>query len=139
MREWPLQSFLRLADRLTTLAGVPIVVLDATVGFDDMMSLVEHCDFFVGNDSGPAILAQCFSRPTFVIFGATDPALVLLHEDAVGIWKPVGCNGCKHYARHTDVECATPLCLATLTVDDVVTRMCESGWPRPFGHAAARL
>ncbi len=128
MREWSLRCFNELSNRLATLSGISIAMLDSATSFDEMLSLVEHCAFFVGNDSGPAILAQCFSRPTFVIFGATLPKLILLRDDAIGIWKDVGCNGCKHLARHTEIECASPLCLEKLTVNDVVDQMLSAGW-----------
>jgi ADP-heptose:LPS heptosyltransferase len=135
MREWSLRCFNELAGRLSALSGISVVKLDSATTFDEMLSLIEHCAFLVGNDSGPAILAQCFGRPTYVIFGATDPKLILLRDDAIGIWKDVGCNGCKHFARHTDIECASPLCLEHLTVDDVLDQMLSAGWlVRLCGH-----
>jgi ADP-heptose:LPS heptosyltransferase len=76
MREWPRERFEDLATRLEQRLGLPFVFLEQKHTFEDMLSLAEHCELFVGNDSGPAHLAQCFDRPTFVIFGATRPDLV---------------------------------------------------------------
>jgi hypothetical protein len=44
---------------------------------------------------------------------------VLLDSGAVGIEHEVGCNGCKDFARHTDIGCASPFCLTELTVEKV--------------------
>lgn len=123
MREWPESRFVELAQRLEDYTGLPFVLLRRDHSFDEMVSLIEHCELFVGNDSGPSILAQCFNRPSFVIFGATRSDLVLLAEDAVGITKGIECNGCKHFARHTDIMCATPMCLTTLDVKDVFSQI----------------
>lgn len=121
MRQWPRDRFLALRNRLETALGFPFVLLEPSHGFGQMLSLIEHTSCFVGNDSGPAILSQCFERPTFVVFGATRTDLVLLDVSAVGIQAEVGCNGCKHFARHTQIECATPICLDRLDVETVAT------------------
>jgi hypothetical protein len=123
MRQWSESKFEELATRLGRIYEIPIVTLRPENTFQEMLSLIEHCAWFVGNDSGPAILAQCFSRPTYVIFGATDPQFVLLSDRAVGISVDVGCNGCKHYTRHTEIECATPICLELLDVDAVLAQI----------------
>ena len=117
MRQWPRERFLELREELQDALGMPFVLLEPHHSFSEMVALCEHSSCFVGNDSGPAILSQCFGRPTFVIFGATSPGLVLLDPGAVPIVSDVGCNGCKHFARHTDIECNTPLCLESLTVE----------------------
>lgn len=125
MRQWPEERFIDVAYRLQEMLGIPFVILRPEHTFAEMLSLIEHCEIFLGNDSGPAILAQCFGKKAFVIFGATRPDLVLLADTAVGLFHYTGCNGCKHFARHTDIECASPLCLSELTVDTVVTQMLQ--------------
>ncbi len=119
MRQWPRERFLDLRDQLEDALDMPFVLLEPHHTFSEMVGLCEHSSCFVGNDSGPAILSQCFGRETFVIFGATHPSLVLLDPCAIPIMSDVGCNGCKHFARHTDIECNTPLCLESLTVEMV--------------------
>jgi hypothetical protein len=127
MRQWSETKFDELASRLGRIYEIPVVTLRPENTFREMLSLIEHCAWFVGNDSGPAILAQCFCRPTYVIFGATDPQFVLLSDRAVGISLDVGCNGCKHYTRHTEIECATPICLELLDVDAVLAQITKRG------------
>jgi ADP-heptose:LPS heptosyltransferase len=119
MRRWPSERLLAVGELIRTSMEMRVLVLNESHSFGDMISLIEHCGALLGNDSGPAILAQCFERPTFVIFGATSPERVLLADSARAIVHPVGCNGCKHFARHTDIECATPLCLDQLSVESV--------------------
>ncbi len=123
MRRWPRERFSDLRARLESALGYPFVFLESAYSFGDMISLIAHCACFVGNDSGPSILAQSYGRRCFVIFGATSPERVLLSDTAMGIWHDVGCNGCKHFARHTDIECASPLCLEALRVTVVADRV----------------
>jgi Glycosyltransferase family 9 (heptosyltransferase) len=126
MRQWPRDRFLELADLLQQSLEIEIVFLEPSHDFDTMMALIEHCDVFLGNDSGPSIIAQCYSKPTFVIFGATSADRVLLSSMATGISSEVGCNGCKHFARHTEISCAAPMCLQSLAVTDVASVLIES-------------
>lgn len=125
MRQWSRERFLLLRSKLEDALGIPFILLEPKHGFFEMLSLIENCSCFIGNDSGPAILSQCFGRPTFVVFGATRPDLILLDPRAVGIQVDVGCNGCKHFSRHTDIECATPICLEYLNVEMVFARVLE--------------
>jgi Glycosyltransferase family 9 (heptosyltransferase) len=119
MRQWPLERFQELKTGLENSLGFDFVMLEPSHPFSDMLSLIEHCALFVGNDSAPAILAQSWRRPAFVICGSTRPERVLLDPAAVGIEHDVGCNGCKDFARHTDIGCASPFCLTELTVAEV--------------------
>jgi hypothetical protein len=126
MREWPFARFEKLAGRLEAAFQLPVIILRPEHTFEQMVSLIEHCSWFVGNDSGPAILAQCFAKTAFVLFGATRPGLVLLSDLAVPLIHDVSCNGCKHVARHTDIECASPLCLLDFGVDEAMSQICAA-------------
>jgi hypothetical protein len=125
MRQWSGENFAALKARLEQALGIYFVMLDAGHSFSDMLSLIEHCEIFIGNDSAPAILAQAWRRPSFVICGSTRPERVLLDPDAVGIMHDVGCNGCKDFARHTEIGCASPICLTQLAVEDVHATIME--------------
>jgi len=128
MRQWPFQRFQDLAQRLEHTFLTRVVLLTPEHTFEEMVSLIEHCAWFVGNDSGPAILAQCFGKVTFIIFGATRPELVTLSTTAVALLHYVGCNGCKHFARHTDIECATPMCLLDFEVEEAFEQIRAEAW-----------
>jgi hypothetical protein len=120
MREWPLSRFLKLGTALEKDTRLRVVVLDDKYSFDEMLSLIKHCSLFVGNDSGPGIIAQCYDRPSVILFGATKARLVLFSRMAVGVTEDVGCNGCRHYTRYTSIGCASPLCLDNLSVETVI-------------------
>ncbi len=123
MRQWSYSRYATLQHLLEIKLGFPFIMLSPSHSFEEMISLIEHTSCFIGNDSGPAILAQCFSRRAFVIFGATSPTSVLFHPLTTSITIDVGCNGCKHFTRYTNIECATPICLQALTVDIVLKRI----------------
>jgi hypothetical protein len=124
MRQWPRDYFDLLKTELEQSLTFPFVMLEPGP-FSNMLSLIEHCDIFIGNDSAPAILAQAWRRPSFVICGSTKPETVLLSADVVGIVHDVGCNGCKDIARHTDIGCASPICLSELSVKAVHAAIME--------------
>lgn len=125
MRQWPREKFEALRTRLEASLGFEFVMLSREHDFGQMLSLIQHCACFVGNDSAPAILAQAWRRPAFVICGSTRPGTVLLSAAAVGIEHWVGCNGCKDIARHTDIACASPMCLEDLDVAQVLAAVRE--------------
>lgn len=126
MRQWPTERFIELTSLLSEKLNLQCVMLDPSHSFQEMVALTEHCEFFVGNDSGPGILAQCFRRHAYIIFGATHPDRVLIAPEAHGIASKMDCIGCKHFARHTDIECASPLCLEELQTSDVLALILKS-------------
>jgi heptosyltransferase-2 len=54
-------------------------------------ALVQRCDAFVANDSGPLHLARSFGVPTVAIFGCTDPAQFAFD---------------RHYLQYAELPCA---------------------------------
>lgn len=63
---------------------------------DRLIALVERCDLFISNDSGPLHLASSLSVPTIGIFGPTSPELGFSPsglEDKV-FWAGVDCSPC---------------------------------------------
>lgn len=123
MRSWPAEHFAELSTLLAKRCDFPWRLLQPQNTFDEMMSLIAHAAFFIGNDSGPAVIAQALSIPSVVIFGATNSAQVLFESGALGITNPVGCNGCRHITRHTEMECNTPICIHGLSVDSVLLQI----------------
>lgn len=120
VRHWGDDHFESLRQRLEAHSGLRVIVLEERYGFTDMLSLIRHCRLFIGNDSGPGIIAQCFNKPALVIFGGTDPGKVLFSPAATALYHPLyDCIGCKQRSRHTEIVCASPLCLTELGVDRV--------------------
>lgn len=121
MRMWPLINYERLAAILPAMTGYPWLILRPENSFSEMLSLAANAALFVGNDSGPAILAQAFSVPSVVLFGATSSDKVLFGSAAVGVTNLVGCNGCRHITRHTTIGCTTPFCITGIQIEDVLS------------------
>lgn len=89
-KQWPLEYYARLAQRLRREAGVPLVlngppgeretlagVADAVLYSSSIEGLIDatrRAAAVVGVDSGPLHVAAALGRPGVAIFGPTDPA-----------------------------------------------------------------
>lgn len=123
MRTWPIERYVELAETLPEHCGFPWRLLRPSDTFDEMMSLVTNATLFVGNDSGPAVIAQSFSVPSVILFGATKSDQVLFGQNARGITHLVGCNGCRHITRHTDIGCSVPICIDGIPIGTVLSEV----------------
>lgn len=123
MRTWPIDRYIALAGLLPAQCGFPWRLLHPRDTFEEMMCLLANAAFFVGNDSGPAVIAQSFSVPSVILFGATKSEQVLFGTNAHGITYPMGCNGCRHITRHTSTECTVPLCIGEISVAAVLSKV----------------
>lgn len=119
MRNWGEHKFNELKRKIEDNFKIQVVLLENRYSFTEMLSLIRHCKIFIGNDSAPGIIAQCFNKKSFVIFGATHPKYVLFNENATTILGKIACIGCKHISRHTEIQCASPLCITNLSVNQV--------------------
>lgn len=91
-KEWGLRKFIKLAEILSNRSECVIVFpfekiktdiineLDnrkiryvETKSLSDLIEITKHCSLFIGNDSGPLHLANLFGKPTFSIYGPTNP------------------------------------------------------------------
>ncbi len=89
-KQWPLDSYARLAQRLRREAGIPLVlngrpadrdvlagVPDAVLHLSSIEGLIDatrRAAAVVGVDSGPLHIAAALGKPGAAIFGPTDPA-----------------------------------------------------------------
>lgn len=137
MRTWPFDRYVELAKLLPGLCDFRWRMLLPSDTFDEMMSLVANASLFVGNDSGPAVIAQSFSVPSVILFGATNSSQVLFGSNTRGITHQVGCNGCRHITRHTDIGCTIPICIEGINEDSVLQAVLELLEGRNLGGPAA--
>jgi len=91
-KEWSLKKFYELAVRLTKDYAVQLVspvntisqdikdeILKAGIeiaeskSVDELIRLIKECSLFIGNDSGPVNIANFIGKPTFTIYGGTNP------------------------------------------------------------------
>ncbi|MFA6111181.1 MAG: glycosyltransferase family 9 protein [Candidatus Latescibacterota bacterium] len=128
-KNWPLDRFAALADRLQERGLQPVWILGPLEEQTrkeagcrpclppgtarELAAFLAQVDLFVGNDSGPGHLAAAVGTPTLSLFGPTDPAL----------WRP--------RSRLGRVLQAPGGCLAQLTMDVVVEAAvaCMEGEP----------
>jgi len=157
-RRWPAQSFAALIDLLAVadvrcfLVGGPEddvlaqSVIDAVtepsavrslagrLALSDLPLLVQSCDLFVGNNSGPQHLAAALGIPTVNVHsGVTDPReWGPIGPAAVSVRRATVCSPC-YLARIED--CHRDLaCLRTLGPRDVL-KVCRSLLEKPAGNS----
>ena len=118
-RNWGYEKFLDLLNLLESTYNIKCVILEKNRTFSEMVSLVKHCYFFVGNDSGPAIIAQSFNKKSFIIFGATQPKYLHLLESTVLIYDKNRHKLCAHKNREEEINCCEEFCMKKITVEKV--------------------
>jgi lipopolysaccharide heptosyltransferase I len=84
-KQWPLEYYARLAERLRRECGVPLVMNAAervevagaqphVSGIPGLIDATRRATAIVGVDSGPLHLAAALAKPGVAIYGPTDPA-----------------------------------------------------------------
>lgn len=118
-RNWGYDKFVELKDLIEKELNIKCVVLEKGYSFSDMMSLVQHCKFIIGNDSGPAVIAQSFNKKSFIIFGATHPKYLHLSKNVVSIYDKDRHKLCSHKNREEEIKCCEEFCMDRIRVPDV--------------------
>ncbi|OHB14607.1 MAG: hypothetical protein A2431_04115 [Candidatus Zambryskibacteria bacterium RIFOXYC1_FULL_39_10] len=118
-RNWGYNKFIELSKLLEKEYGIKCVILEKQHSFSDMMSLIKNSQFFIGNDSGPAIIAQSFDKKSFIIFGATNPKYLHLSKNTVPIYDKNRHKLCKHNSREEEINCCEEFCMGRIRVADV--------------------
>ena len=91
-KEWGLKKYISLTERLLKNYNTSLIfqkseiekeVIDYLVAnninfiqtnsLGELISKIKKCSLFIGNDSGPLYLANYFGKPTFTIYGPTNP------------------------------------------------------------------
>lgn len=140
-KQWALERYADLADRLTETAGARVVVFGSAEErgrAEEIARLAEHpviinsgestvrqaacaisrCSVFVSNDSGLMHVAAHQDVPTVGIFGSTNPAYHgPCREGNVAVYRGVDCSPCSDPECRLDFE--THYCLRAITVDQV--------------------
>lgn len=118
-RNWGYKKFIELSKLLEAKYNVRCIILEKNYSFSEMMSLIRHCKFFIGNDSGPAIIAQSFKKRAFIIFGATHPDYIHKSEYTVSIHDRNRHKLCKHNSRIEELSCCEEFCMDRISVNKV--------------------
>src|SRR3989338_2260439 len=128
-RNWGYDKFLQLANLLDKEFKVKCIILEKSYSFSEMMSLIKHCKFIIGNDSGPAVIAQSFNKSSFVIFGATDPKYLHTSEYMVPLYDKDRHKLCKHSSRQEEITCCEEFCMDRIRVSDAFDQI-KNGYER---------
>ncbi len=91
-KEWGLRKYISLTEELGLKLNTALIfpknevaadVIDyfklnkikfiETKSLEELISEIKNCSMFIGNDSGPIYLANYFGKPTFTIYGPTNP------------------------------------------------------------------
>ena len=118
-RNWGYQNFSDLAKLIESNFKIKTVMLENSHSFGEMLSLIRHCEVFVGNDSAPAIIAQSLNIKSFIIFGATHPKYLSLSQNAIPIFDKSRHTLCCHETRQEEIDCCEPFCMDKLRVNKV--------------------
>ena len=139
LREWMPDRFAAIGDRITKqfdaqvlLFGGPhegelvqqvgdlmtteAISLAGNLRIRQLAALIEQCDLFVTNDTGPMHVAAAMHTPTVALFGPGDhirfQPLDPIHTT---IRHHVPCNPCKQFTN----KCKNNICMKRITVDEV--------------------
>ena len=122
-RNWGYKKYKRLQSLLEDKFMVKCVILENEYSFQEMMSLIRHCKFFVGNDSGPAVIAQSLFKKSFIIFGATSPKYLHLSDNTTSIYDDNRHELCDHKTRQEEIECCEEFCMERIRVNKVFNQI----------------
>ncbi len=134
----------RLADRIgarvLVLAGPPDRIAEATIRrripdacllpaapeptIQFMAGLIERCDLFIGNDSGPMHIAAALDVPTIALFGPGSPGRTAPRAPSgrvVPLGRDYPCAPCRQdfFRECSPAPSGKPFCLEEITVEEV--------------------
>ncbi|UCH64573.1 MAG: glycosyltransferase family 9 protein [Ignavibacterium sp.] len=146
-KEWELDKFILLAEKLHLEYSVEIIVppnsinSQAKLGVDiqeipisetnsitDLIDKIKECSLFIGNDTGPLYIASMVGKPTFTIYGPTNPDYSIpFGDNHKFISKIIGCSPEKNkqycFTHAGRVGCPAFKCMELLDVDEVYNKL----------------
>lgn len=142
-KEWGLKKFIKLAEVLQKNYSVSIICLSGyiasdvlieinktdidimnTTSIEELINVIGECSLFIGNDSGPVNIANYLGKPTYSIYGATNPDFTASTEKhqifSQKILKCSAQRNDKYCAIGVGVfDCSGNQCMNLLTVEEV--------------------
>lgn len=116
IRVWPRPRFEELAHRLRN-DGWEVHLIDENLpALEDLLTILDSADRFIGNDSGPGHLAALLGVPTFTIFGPQLPELFAPCHPLAG-W--IEGKSCPHRPCFDQCQFQRAHCILDLTVAEV--------------------
>jgi len=146
-KQWELDKFILLSEKLSKEYSVEIITppnlissqseqevnkleipLSETKSITDLIEKIKECSVFIGNDSGPLYIANMLGKPTFTIYGPTNPEFSVPYGDAHDfIIKTIHCSPEKNkqycYTHAGMVGCPAFKCMELMGVDEVYNKL----------------
>ncbi len=147
-KEWNLHKFIDLAIRLGENFNVVLVSqpdrirqdvkkeitqrgirIAETRDINELINVLVGCSLIVANDSGPLYIANCLGKPTFAIYGPTNPAYhVPLGNGHRFVQKIIKCSPAEQKYCFTNAGrrgCPAYECMNLLSIDEVHSKINE--------------
>lgn len=146
-KEWGLKKFIELAKRLKNEFDVSFILPPGQFSFDiieeiknegigvhqtnsveELIKKIKECSLFIGNDSGPVNIANFLGRPSFTIYGATNPDYTSTFQDhQIHIQKKLSCSALQ-YEKYCIIGggqfiCPGIQCMNLLSVEEVYDKV----------------
>lgn len=140
-KEWNLEKYIKLADELNKSVRVMLVFPDNTMpeemmkeikdleipyrvtrSMNELISVIRKCSVYISNDSGPLYIASLLGKPTFTIYGPTNPAYSMPFGSRHRIIrKVIACSPLKNQFCDTfaGIHCNTFDCMNMLPYEEV--------------------
>jgi heptosyltransferase-2 len=99
------------------------IPLTMTETVKDMIQKIKECSLFISNDSGPVYIASLLGKPTFTIYGPTNPEYSLpFGKNHQFIWKKLKCSAenDKFCFTQGGINCPAYECMNLLEEKDVL-------------------
>lgn len=96
----------------------------------DLFTVISLCDSFVGIDSLPFHVAQAFSKPSVILFGATKPSSRIVDMKTTNyiINNNISCVGCYHVKKQSvfnHCDRGDEMCMKGINTGSVVRKLME--------------
>lgn len=145
LKQWPLENFAELGRRLHGRYGATLLLFGGpgeramgqtlvsqigpaalnSIGETSLRqsaALMELCQVYIGNDSGPTHMAAAMGIPVVAIFGSSCRHRFQPGGKTSLVWRELPCSPCQvsgHEDRCHVCLYGAPLCLTQITVDEV--------------------
>ena len=146
-KEWELEKFILLAEKLSEEYSVEIIApansidhkekqetekrkipIIETSSISELIEQTRDCSVFIGNDSGPLYIANMLGKPTFTIYGPTNPDFSVPYgDDHDFIVKTIHCSPEKNkqycFTNAGRIGCPAFKCMELLELDEVYNKL----------------
>lgn len=146
-KEWELEKFILLTEKLGKEYSIEIIappnlinsqskkeiemreiLISETKSISDLIEKIKECSVFIGNDSGPLFIANMLGKPTFAIYGPTNPDYSVPYgADHDFIIKTIHCSPKKNkkycFTNAGLVGCPAFKCMELMDVDEVYNKL----------------